>query len=225
MTPFKPITHALIAIACALTMQSKSFAEPANLGQLKQAVGTYYDTGMYQQELKHIAQNARDYLLERAAANAKAPNPQKLAIVLDIDETSVSNYNHLRTYDYAYNQEQWDKDLLAANAPAIEPILSLYQTAVQQQVSVFFITGRRNTLKDATESNLRAAGYKKWAGLRFRPTEDKQPSITSFKAGARADIAKQGFTIIESVGDQTSDLTGGYAEKTYKLPNPYYYIG
>ena len=33
-----------------------------------------------------------------------------------------------------------------------------------------------------------------------------------------------GFTIILSVGDQESDLKGGYAERTFKLPNPVYYL-
>jgi hypothetical protein len=26
------------------------------------------------------------------------------------------------------------------------------------------------------------------------------------------------------LGDQNSDLTGGYAERGFKLPNPYYYL-
>ncbi|MGB6550988.1 MAG: HAD family acid phosphatase [Xanthobacteraceae bacterium] len=30
--------------------------------------------------------------------------------------------------------------------------------------------------------------------------------------------------MIANVGDQESDLSGGYAEKTFKLPNPFYYI-
>ena len=224
MNPFKPLSHGLLAIACAFTIQSKSFAEPANLGQLKKALETYHDSGVYQQELQQTTQKAMHYLRERVAANAGLPHPEKLAIVLDIDETSVSNYNHLQTHNYGYNKQKWDKSLVAANAPAIEPILSLYQTALKQHVSVFFVTGRTDALKEATEANLKAVGYKQWAALYFRPSDDKQPSIIPFKTEARAAISKQGFTIIESIGDQTSDLTGGYAEKTYKLPNPYYYI-
>jgi HAD superfamily, subfamily IIIB (Acid phosphatase) len=30
--------------------------------------------------------------------------------------------------------------------------------------------------------------------------------------------------IVLSLGDQQSDLTGGYAERTFKLPNPVYYL-
>ena len=35
-------------------------------------------------------------------------------------------------------------------------------------------------------------------------------------------ITADGYTIIANLGDQESDLAGGYAEKTFKLPNPFY---
>ncbi len=35
-------------------------------------------------------------------------------------------------------------------------------------------------------------------------------------------IEAEGYVIIANIGDQTSDLIGGYAEKTFKLPNPLY---
>ena len=38
----------------------------------------------------------------------------------------------------------------------------------------------------------------------------------------RRRIAEQGYTILLSMGDQESDLAGGYAERTFKLPNPFY---
>ena len=37
-------------------------------------------------------------------------------------------------------------------------------------------------------------------------------------------IAAMGYWIIENMGDQPSDLAGGYAERTFKLPNPFYRI-
>jgi hypothetical protein len=33
-----------------------------------------------------------------------------------------------------------------------------------------------------------------------------------------------GFTIIANIGDQKSDLEGGYAEMTFKVPSPFYFI-
>ena len=37
-------------------------------------------------------------------------------------------------------------------------------------------------------------------------------------------IEQQGYTIIANIGDQPSDLDGGFSEQTYLLPNPFYRI-
>ena len=49
-------------------------------------------------------------------------------------------------------------------------------------------------------------------------------SLADFKAPQRRNMVARGFTIVVNVGDQDSDLEGGYAERTFKLPNPFYYI-
>lgn len=43
-------------------------------------------------------------------------------------------------------------------------------------------------------------------------------TVNEPKSGERGKIAEEGYTIIANVGDQESDLSGGYAEWTYKLP-------
>ncbi len=37
-------------------------------------------------------------------------------------------------------------------------------------------------------------------------------------------IEQQGYTIIENMGDQPSDLLGGHAEKKFLLPDPFYRV-
>ena len=224
MNKLKTTTHALFAIVCALTIHSKSFAEPANLAQLKTEIKAYHDSGAYQKELSQIITPATRYIITRADANESSPKPQKLAIVLDIDETSISNYNNIVEHDFANEKQQIERHILAADAPAIKPMLSLYNTALKHHVAVFFVTGRTTDLQAATRKNLLFAGYKGWAGLYLQPKDLKKSSISTFKAATRHAISNKGYTIIESIGDQQSDLTGGYAEKTFKLPNPYYYI-
>jgi hypothetical protein len=47
-----------------------------------------------------------------------------------------------------------------------------------------------------------------------------------YKAGTRRHIEDDlVYEIIANFGDPYSDLQGGYAEQTYKLPNPTYYVG
>ena len=52
---------------------------------------------------------------------------------------------------------------------------------------------------------------------------DPFPNVQAFKGAKRAEISKS-FTIIANIGDQRSDLDGGCAERTWKVPNPFYYI-
>jgi predicted secreted acid phosphatase len=49
------------------------------------------------------------------------------------------------------------------------------------------------------------------------------PTI-QYKSGTRAYIESQGYNIVADIGDQFSDLLGGYADKTFKMPNPNYYL-
>jgi predicted secreted acid phosphatase len=147
-----------------------------------------------------------------------------LALVLDIDETSLSNYDNLVARDFANDKQSIERAMLAADAPPIEPTLKLYQTALKHHIAVFFVTGRNPSLKKATENNLKRAGYITWSGLYFKSDQYHQKSVVPFKANARKVIEQQGYTVIASIGDQHSDLKGGYAEKTFKLANPYYYI-
>jgi predicted secreted acid phosphatase len=49
------------------------------------------------------------------------------------------------------------------------------------------------------------------------------PTI-QYKSGTRAYIESQGYTIVANFGDQYSDLLGGFAVKTFKMPNPNYYL-
>jgi predicted secreted acid phosphatase len=58
------------------------------------------------------------------------------------------------------------------------------------------------------------------------------PSITAgvscptiqYKSGTRAYIESQGYDIVGNFGDQFSDLLNGFADKTFKMPNPNYYL-
>jgi predicted secreted acid phosphatase len=49
------------------------------------------------------------------------------------------------------------------------------------------------------------------------------PTI-AYKSGTRAYIESQGYDIVADMGDQFSDLLGGFTDKTFKMPNPNYYL-
>ncbi|MFY7698109.1 MAG: HAD family acid phosphatase [Legionella sp.] len=202
----------------------KSLAEPANLGLAFNQVKQYHDSGEYYRELQQAIMQAHKDIITLAEANQKLAKPQKLALVLDIDETSLTNYQKMIARKFMGDPKIWHKEIMAADAPAIKPMLELYNDALKHGIAVFFVTGRNTTERKATEQNLALAGYKGWSDIYFRPLDYHYGSIAQFKTQARANISKKGYTIIASIGDQLSDLTGGYARKLVKLPNPFYYI-
>jgi len=67
-------------------------------------------------------------------------------------------------------------------------------------------------------------GYDGWTEMVMRPSGTATKSAADYKAPERAKIAAKGITIIANIGDQPSDLSGGYAERTFLLPDPFYRI-
>ncbi|HEX4006737.1 MAG TPA: HAD family acid phosphatase [Acidobacteriaceae bacterium] len=198
----------------------------AEVGKLQAELKDYHDCrgihGCYATDLDREAATATA-ALDRIA-RAWRPGT-KLALVLDIDETSLSNYSEMAQADFAYNAAVWDRWVETAGAPAIPGTLRLYREAERLGVAVFFITGRPETQRAATEKNLRSQGYTQWAGLAMRNAAQAQAPTAAFKSGERGKIVAAGYRIAVNVGDQMSDLNGSPgAEVSVKLADPFYYI-
>lgn len=146
---------------------------------------------------------------------------KKLAIVLDIDETALSNYEELNDADFAGALGAILIAIGEADSPAIAPTLAVYERARQMNIAVFFVTGRLPSLQGLTVQNLNAVGYSDPTGFYMKPSGE---GTIPFKSGARADIESKGYRIIANIGDQESDLSGGHADRSFKLPNPFYFI-
>jgi predicted secreted acid phosphatase len=140
--------------------------------------------------------------------------------VLDIDETSLSNYAGLLATGFTQIGNVINP--VTATGTAIEPTLALYRRARSRHVAVFFITGRPSEIAGITALNLVNEGYDQgWDGLHAKPFD---AGTQQFKSSTRAAIEKRGYDIVANVGDQESDLDGGHADRSFKLPNPFYFI-
>lgn len=208
----------LLVAICTSVYASEEF----NLTFIKHNLIRYHDSNQYANDIKQVDQNALEYLKTCVSQNEKTN--KKIAIVLDIDETSLSNYEHLLAFDFARRKQDVVKYLEDADDPAIPDTLQLYNYAKEKGVAVFFITGRSEKLRKATVKNLRNVGYQNWDGLFLKPDDDRQESNSPFKSSAREKISKQGYDIVLNIGDQYCDSKGGYSGKFFKLPNPYYYL-
>src|SRR3954447_16338350 len=208
------------------SLASSVIGQPANVGDAKTAATAYHASGAYGRDLALVASEAGAWIVRRA------PEVSHPALVLDIDDTSLTNWEVIRADDFGRiingpctalpqgpcGWAAWD---LLGKAPAIAPTLTLFGQARALNVAVFFITGRPEAQRAATEQNLRNTGYQGYSALYMVPEGTHYPSASGFKAPVRAAIAAGGYTIIANMGDQPSDLAGGHAEKAFLLPNPF----
>jgi acid phosphatase len=102
--------------------------------------------------------------------------------------------------------------------------MDVFNTAKDRGAAIFFITGRSESQRAATERNLADVGYAGYTRLIMEPAGAHYVSAADFKAPQRRAVEGEGYTVIANLGDQPSDLDGGYAERTFLLPNPFYRI-
>jgi predicted secreted acid phosphatase len=214
------ILFIFINIVALLIFSTAHAKEPSNLSFAKLALMQYHDSGEYLQDQTTVGQKALRFLEQRI----KQPSAQPLAMVLDIDETSLSNYPDMVKMTFGGRLVDINKAVCKGLDPAIQPTLALYQFAKANHIAVFFISGRRENCKQATINNLNNVGYHDWDGLFLRPNTDHNHSVIPFKTSVRSHLTQQGYVIMLNMGDQESDLAGGYAEKTFKLPDPFYFL-
>jgi predicted secreted acid phosphatase len=210
----------VLIFCCSLSRAPARADEPANLSTAKHALAAYVESGNYVKDVATVALAANKYLTARIARGAKPD--QKLAVVFDIDETALTNLPHIVANDYGYVPKVWDRWVAEGQARAVIPVQTVYDTAVRAKLAVFFITSRPESVRASTEKNLREVGYDTWTRIVFKPDAGPARSVAAFKREARQQLAKEGYLIVVNIGDQDSDLSGGFAERTFKLPNPFY---
>lgn len=223
MTKLNKFTHFLVLSFLFLCLQTTLYSQQYNINH-EQKLKTYHDSGEYDQTFNQVVLNANTYIDQRVKENKQAIHPKKLAIILDIDETSLSNYDYMQQHHFVFNLQKNRQKIAKGDMPAIKSTLELFKNARKNGVSVFFITGRPKKLCPITVKNLKNVGYNNWQDLVCRNSNGKEKSVIPFKSSIRKLIIKKGYTIIANIGDQDSDIKGGFAEKTFKLPNPFYQL-
>jgi len=197
------------------------------------ALHTFNPDGAYAHEVEGIATKAGKYL-----ANHHKHTVGK-AVLFDIDDTTLNTYNYEIYSNFVYNPTTNAAFVNSAAFPAVPGMVALEQKALAKGYAVFFLTGRpADATTDQTAgtlTNLTNAGYT------VDPThvylKDKtgatQPwllscaptcTTTQYKSLTRQHIESLGYDIVANFGDQYSDLNGGFADRTYKIPNPMYFL-
>ncbi|MBA8802125.1 putative secreted acid phosphatase [Nocardioides ginsengisegetis] len=176
-----------------------------------------------------------------------APAPH-LAVVFDADDTTLWTYDmedgamHFN-FDPKLQNDEW---VQKAKFPATPGMVDFVAAVQAKGYDVYGITGRTNDQEAATLTNLTNVGYTAFNADNFYTKWTAQPggvalpqpdyvncaadsdpvkcSTVEYKAATRKHIESLGETIVLNIGDQWSDLQGGHAMNSVKLPNPTYYL-
>ncbi|MCX5060482.1 MULTISPECIES: HAD family acid phosphatase [unclassified Streptomyces] len=182
---------AVTAVSASALM---ALAAPANAAPSTEGV----DYATWQKDCQTVMDQALPYVKQRIAA---ARPGEKQAIVFDIDNTTLET-------DFGFSFPQ----------PANRPVLNLAEYAQAHGVSLFFVTARPGIIYAPTEWNLEHDGYDV-SGLYVRGLFDLFKDVATYKTAQRVDIENKGYTVIANVGNSATDLSGGHAEKAFKLPD------
>ncbi|MFE2382283.1 HAD family acid phosphatase [Streptomyces misionensis] len=189
---------ALAAVAVPARAADARPAPAAGPAATASATTGKVDYATWQQDCRTVMDQALPYVKQRIAEAAPGG---KQAIVLDIDNTALAT-------DLGLQVPQ------AAN----KPVLDVAEYAQEHGVSPFFVTARPGIIEAPTKWNLEYDGYRV-SGLHVRGLLDLFRNVADYKTAERADIESKGYDIIADIGNSATDLSGGHADRTFKLPD------
>jgi hypothetical protein len=158
---------------------------------------------------------------------------EKPAMVFDVDDTTLMTYDmEVGVYDYDFVRSVKNSWVRNAKFPATPGMVDYVSAAASVGFTIFGVTGRAYAQKADTLKNLRKVGYTAFTSSKLYLKQDrsyvkcaaKTCTTVEYKAYTRKHIEDLGYDIVLNVGDQWSDLKGGFADKTLKLPNPTYFL-
>ncbi|MFE3185146.1 HAD family acid phosphatase [Streptomyces violascens] len=238
-----------VGAASADNAAPKSDREIPNITKVEDKINAYYGgaadaSGNFQASpksnyAKQVADiEARAKRQIKHAAEHPGRDGRKPAIVLDVDDTTLLTYDYEKKNGFAYNAAAFNAYVQSAQSIAVFGMPDLVNYAAKKGVTVFFLTGRDASQRNASAANLTKAGYNVPVDAAHFFLKDKanppaylscgKPTWTcstvDYKAGTRKHIESLGYNIVANLGDQYTDLSGGYADNTYKIPNPMYFL-
>jgi acid phosphatase len=205
-----------LALLALLVVAAPAPASTVRTSRSPAEIRAYVGSGAYDRAIARAYRRATKALRTQLAHRVRRP-----AVVLDIDETALSNYGCLDAVDFDVNSGIGTCVGLGRST-VIRPARAFVAFARKRGVKVVFITGAPEPLEDSRAQNLRGAGFRGPFEVVGRPTTDKRDSVVPYKRGARRALQRRGYRILVNVGDQRSDLQGGFARRKVKLPNPIY---
>ncbi|KAI0524307.1 hypothetical protein KFK09_003673 [Dendrobium nobile] len=185
--------------------------------------GHYLLGHRYRDDSSMVTKEAAKY-----ARGLQLSNNGKNVWIFDIDETSLSNLPFFSKHGFGVepiNDTLFDEWSAKGAAPPLPESLKLYKELLSLGIKVVFLTGRTEKDREITALNLKRAGYHSWEKLILRKANEVTITALQYKSAERLKLTEQGYKIVGNIGDQWSDILGSpEGERTFKLPDPMYYI-
>lgn len=186
-------------------------------------VGHYMLGHQYRKDSQAVVNEAITY-----AKSLNLAGDGKNVWVFDVDETSLSNLPYYAEHGFGaepYNSTLFNKWVLTGKQPALPESLRLYKELLSLEIKVIFLTGRSEDQRNVTTANLKNVGFHTWEKLILKTSSYSGTTAVVYKSANRKSLEQNGYKIIGNIGDQWSDLLGSNAgNRTFKLPDPMYYI-
>jgi len=191
---------------------------PINLQIAKTVLTKYYLGGQYQEDLQNLVNQWIGHF-----NITDSPDPSDV-IVFDIDETILSSYSDILAYDYAIIPKLFSEWIDGANASVIPETYMLYTFLQTKGFKIAFITGRNESERQATRTNLHKMKIDSYETLIMRNSSNFYLPAAVYKNQLRAELVARGYRIVGTVGDQLSDFAGDNVGHVMKVPNYCYFI-
>ena len=176
------------------------------IDHFKKLKNIYLDSGLYHQTLELQYQTISNMFKQARI------EPNEI-VMMDLDEVVLCNLPYINDFMYA---EHLDKEYFKHG---INSLISqshvLFETFHERKIKYFFVTGRRDFLRDKTIENLQHLKYQ----FLYTRNNNCPKTVGQYKMSCALDVIKKGFNITHSIGDQISDLGCGIPLLIF---NPFY---
>ncbi|XP_014515146.1 acid phosphatase 1 [Vigna radiata var. radiata] len=189
-----------------------------------QHLQNYMCSGQYERDLNLVVENILIY-----ASQIPLSSDGMDAWILDVDDTCISNVSYYKNKRFGcdpFDSTIFKAWIMKGTCPANPAVKLLFNSLKERGFKLFLLTGRdQATLSTITSNNLHSQGFAGYQRLILRSAEYKGQSAVKYKSAIRKEIEREGYRIWGNVGDQWSDLQGEcLGKRTFKLPNPMYFI-
>jgi len=196
--------------SCSISYTNDNEEKAAPISKHSLTMATLYS--YYADEYRALTYQAFNIAWERIdKIRTDHPNAEKLAILVDIDETLLDNspFEALMIAEDTNYPYMWNEWCNLANANAIPGAVEFLQYADETGFNIFYVSNRKKDyVQEATMNNLSNLGFPQISEDHFllRLKRSEEVLNPSDKQMRRDEVSALGYEIVMMIGDNLGDF-------------------